>query len=430
VKVLVCGASGFIGRHLGRRLLRSGHTVVAVMRHASNGPVGDFASHAVTGDFSRDVSAADWLPRLAGVDVVVNAVGILRERGEQRFERLHVRGPIALFDACVQAGVPRVVQISALGADEQAQSAFHLSKRMADQHLLSLPLAGTVVQPSLVYGPGGASAALFTLLASLPLIPVPGRGEQPVQPVHVDDMVQALQALIERETDVGQSLPLVGPHPLALRELIARLRAGMRLPPPRWLEVPLPLVRVTAAVADRVPGVPFDRQTLQMLERGNTAPAESTQRLLGRPARAVESFIEREHATSARVQGLLAWLLPLLRLSIALVWIVTGLLSFGLYPVQDSYALLARLGITGALAPVMLYGAAALDLALGVATLVLRRRVLLWWTQIALMLGYMGLITWALPEFWLHPFGPILKNLPMLAAVALLLALEEPRWNT
>jgi hypothetical protein len=65
-----------------------------------------------------------------------------------------------------------------------------------------------------------------------------------------------------------------------------------------------------------------------------------------------------------------------------------------------------------------------------VATLMLRRRVLLWWLQIALMLGYMVLITWALPEFWLHPFGPILKNLPMLAAVALLLALEEPRWNT
>ena len=133
MKVLVCGATGFIGRHLGRRLLSSGHTVVAVMRQASHGPVGDFASHAVTGDFSRDVSAADWLPRLAGVDVVVNAVGILRERGAQRFERLHVRGPIALFDACVQAGVPRVVQISALGADEQAQSAFHLSKRVADE---------------------------------------------------------------------------------------------------------------------------------------------------------------------------------------------------------------------------------------------------------------------------------------------------------
>jgi hypothetical protein len=293
-----------------------------------------------------------------------------------------------------------------------------------------LPFAGTVVQPSLVYGPGGASAALFTLLASLPLIPLPGRGEQPVQPVHIDDVVQALQALIERETDIGQCLPLVGPHPLALRELIARLRAGMQLPPPRWVEVPLPLVRAAGAVAEHVPGVPFDRQTLQMLERGNTAPAESTQRLLGRPARPAESFIDLEHAAGARVQARLAWLLPLLRLSIALVWIVTGLLSFGLYPVQDSYALLARLGITGALAPLMLYGAAALDLALGVATLVLRRRVLLWWMQIALMLGYMVLITWALPEFWLHPFGPILKNLPMLAAVALLLALEEPRWNT
>jgi uncharacterized protein YbjT (DUF2867 family) len=432
MRILICGATGFLGRHLGRRLLQAGHTVVALARHAPRSAIGDFATEVVTGDMGRDIHPAAWLPRLAGIDAVVNAVGILREQGPQRFEDLHVRGPMALFDACAQAGVARVVQISALGADDEARSRYHLSKREADRHLLSLPLAATIVQPSLVYGPGGASASLFTTWASLPLVPLPGPGRQAVQPLHVDDLVTAVQALLE-EKDAGAQgtiLPLVGPEPLALREFLRRLRQGMKLPPARWIEVPPALVRAAATLAGFWPRALFDLETLQMLERGNTAPAAATGRLLGRPPRPVQAFVEPERADAERTLARLSWLLPPLRLSIALVWIVTGLLSFGLYPVQDSYALLARLGITGSMAALALYGAAALDLALGIATLAVRGRPILWWLQIVLMLGYMALITWALPEFWLHPFGPILKNLPMLAAVGLLLALEKPRWTT
>jgi hypothetical protein len=107
------------------------------------------------------------------------------------------------------------------------------------------------------------------------------------------------------------------------------------------------------------------------------------------------------------------------------VWIVTGIVSFGLYPVADSYELLARVGITGMLAPLMLYGAAAIDFLFGIGTMVLRRRRWLWIAQIALMVFYTALISWRLPEFWLHPYGPLLKNLPMVAAIWLLMELEK-----
>ena len=79
-----------------------------------------------------------------------------------------------------------------------------------------------------------------------------------------------------------------------------------------------------------------------------------------------------------------------------------------------------------ALRPLALYGAAALDLVLGVASLLMRRRRWLWLAQIALILGYTAIITARLPEFWLHPYGPVLKNLPMLAALWLLLELDRP----
>jgi len=116
--------------------------------------------------------------------------------------------------------------------------------------------------------------------------------------------------------------------------------------------------------------------------------------------------------------------LRLLRLSIAIVWIATAVVSAGLYPVEESLAMLARVGLSGMPALVALYGAAVLDLALGVAVLALRRRWI-WTLQLVVVLGYTAIITACLPEQWLHPYGPMLKNLPILAAM-LLLRQAEP----
>jgi len=86
-------------------------------------------------------------------------------------------------------------------------------------------------------------------------------------------------------------------------------------------------------------------------------------------------------------------------------------------------------GATGLLATVLLYGAALLDLAIGIAVLVLRRRPWLWLLQLALIAGYTVIITLRLPEFWLHPYGPILKNLPLMAAIWIMYEFEKS-WNT
>jgi hypothetical protein len=117
-----------------------------------------------------------------------------------------------------------------------------------------------------------------------------------------------------------------------------------------------------------------------------------------------------------------------LRIALALMWLWTAIVSFGLYPVADSLALLARVGLHGALALVALYGAAALDLALGVLTLAApaRWRRPVWLAQLALIAAYTVLVSVFLPEYWLHPYGPISKNLPLAALVALLWALEAP----
>ncbi|HEY0940046.1 MAG TPA: NAD(P)H-binding protein [Steroidobacter sp.] len=421
--ILITGATGFIGRRLVATLRESGHRVIAVVRHA------DATEDAVSGDFTRDLDPETWVPRLAGVDVVINAVGILRERGQQTFENIHTRAPQALFSACATAGVKKVIQISALGAD-RGNTGYFTSKHAADEHLATLDLSWTIVQPSLIFGAGGASATLFAVLASLPVIPLPGGGRQRVQPIHIDDAVRAIKEIVETDVMHRRRVALVGPEPMSLRDLLQRLRARMQLPRARFISIPAAMMRASAAIAEHLPGSLLDRETLAMLNAGNTASPEDTRRLLGEPPRAPEQLLTDEQRHGLVREAQLAWLLPLLRISIALVWIWTGIVSLGLYPVEQSYALLARVGIAGVLAPVMLYGAAVLDLLIGIGILVLRRRRWLWLLQLAVIGGYSLIITFKLPEFWLHPYGPLSKNLVMLAAIYMLYTLEGRRWNT
>lgn len=428
MRVLLTGATGFIGSHLAAALLARGHEVIAAGRHAGR----DARMGFVPADFAHDTEKAVWMARLKGVDVVVNAAGIFRPGGAATFAAIHVAAPRALFAACAAAGVRYVVQVSALGADAGARSAFHISKKAADDALAALPLDGCIVQPSLVYGEDGASARMFRMLASMPLAVQLGRAPQMVQPIHIDDVTAAICTLAEQGARGVRRLALVGPEALALVDYLRALRAGMGLGGWRLPVLRLPdwAARVAAAVAGRLPGSPLDREALDMLARGNTADVTPLAALLGRPPRAVRDFIAQ--AAAARTRAQLDWLLPLLKLSIAAVWIWTAIVSAALYPAEQSYGLLARSGVPPALAPLMLYGAAMLDLLFGAATLAWPRRTRgrLWLAQIALIAFYSVVIAVRLPEFLLHPYGPISKNLPMLAALWLLYELEKPAWNT
>ncbi len=420
--ILITGATGFIGSHLVEALAGAGHKVVCAVKSPPREDHGRFPFIRV--DYTRDFDIDVWKPRLEGVEVVINAVGIIREHGRQTFTALHDRAPRALFAACAAAGV-KVVQISALGADENARSRYHLSKKAADDALLALQNRAVVVQPSLVYGPGGTSARLFNLIASLPVIPLPGSGNQQIQPIHVDDLTRAVVALVETDRYLGQRIPLVGPEPLALRRYLSELRRLMGFGPATFLRIPVALIDITAQVGQRLGKGLLDVETWQMLQRGNTADPGLTRELLGREPRPVSEFTSRWEAEELRVSALLSWLQLVLRMSLAAVWLVAGIVSMGVYPVDESYALLARVGITGSIAPVALYGAAALDFAFGLGTLFLHRRRLLWIAQVTLIGVYTITITFFLPEFWLHPFGPLIKNLPILAVILLLYELEK-----
>lgn len=421
--IFITGATGFIGRRLSAVLADRGHDIVCGVRNIP-APHLDQRFSYIKVDYTRDFDADVWSSRLAEVDVVVNTVGILREEGRKTFESIHERAPGALFRACARRNV-KVVQLSALGADEHAQSRYHLSKKKADDALLLSGSRCVIVQPSLVFGREGTSARLFTLLASLPVIPLPGAGQQQIQPVHIDDLIDAIVKLVEEDKYIGCRIPLVGPEPHSLKNYLQKLRQLMGLGNGTFLHVPLVFINFSASIGQWTGKGLLDVETWQMLQRGNVADPNLTRELLGRAPRSPEVFVSSREAAELRQSALLGWLQPLLRFSLALVWLVAGVVSMGIYPVEESYLLLARVGITGSLAPVALYGAAALDFTFGLATLFLRQRKLLWIAQGTLIIFYTLTITLYLPEFWLHPFGPLIKNLPILAIIWLLYELEK-----
>ncbi|HWL62183.1 MAG TPA: SDR family oxidoreductase [Steroidobacteraceae bacterium] len=421
MRVLVCGASGFIGTALTQALRRAGHDVIRGVRRPA-GPQ-DLAI-----DYATDTNPEVWLPRLAGVDAVINAIGIIAERPGSLFIDLHQRAPIALFRACATAGVRRVVQISALGADT-GDTGYFRTKFAADTALMQLSLDWQILRPSLVYGENGASAAAFRRLATLPVIALPALPSTArFQPVHIDDLAAAVVAVLGADTPSRQCIACAGATSHTLRGMIGAYRGFFGLGPALWLSIPRPVMGIAARIAGWIPGLPLNPETWRMLQQGSAADAAAFERLLGHPPRGLDGFIRGSDAERLGMRALREWQLPLLRMSLAAVWLISAVASAFIHPQADSLAMLARTGLTGTLAMIALYGSAALDFALGVATMLWPRRST-WLAQAALIIAYTIIIAFALPEWLSHPFAPVVKNLPMLAILAMLLA-GEPKWTT
>ena len=295
MNVLVIGARGFIGAATCERLRAAGHRVVeAVSARRGGGP------DRVVVDLAADRAPADWLPRLGGIDAVVNAAGVLRDRAGRPIAAIHAEAPIALFEACAEAGVRRVVQVSALGI-EGIEIAYAGTKRAADERLAALTRAGrldgVVVRPSIVFGEGGASSGLFLALARLPvlLLPRPVLRAR-VQPIAVAELAQGLAALVEAPVVPGL-VEAVGPQAVTLAGFIASLRAQAGRAPARVGALPDALTRLSARLGDAVPAVPWCSETLALLGQDNTAAPQPFERLLGRPATRYDALLRPEAAS-------------------------------------------------------------------------------------------------------------------------------------
>jgi len=286
MKILVCGATGFVGRHLTRALRDAGHTAIRAVRRT--GEPGDIAV-----DFCNDTGKDAWLPRLVGIDVVVNAVGVLRDNRNNPMHHVHGATPAALFAAAAETSVARVVQISALGVDSGLDTAYLSTKSLAEHALKALPakLRWLCLRPSVIYGEDGASSQMFRLLAKLPAHGLPMGGQQRLQPVHIDDICRAVTHWLADPNAASQTVAAVGAEATDMRGMLDSYRQQLGHGSALHFAVPSLLVKTAARIGDHIPAIPLCSDTLAMLNAGSTADASKFTRLLGRTPRSYREFI-------------------------------------------------------------------------------------------------------------------------------------------
>lgn len=423
--VLVVGANGFLGGYIAAALHRQGWRVLRGVR-SSHGPARDGERIC---DLTRMTTPAGWQAALQGVDAVVNAAGILREAGEQTFDTVHVRAPLALAQACVAQGVRRFVQISALGVP--ADGEFIASKHRFDEQLLQLPLQAVVLRPSVVYAASGSygGTSLLRAIAGFPGFQwMPGRGAWPLQPVAVEDLADLVVASLTR--DARGLYEVGGPAPMRLSAYQKAWRRWLRIGGERVLQVPEVLVSLQVRVWERLGTGPVGETMWRMLRRGNVTAPDAPMRLqrdLGITPRALEDAL-RAHPSQVqdRWQAQLYFLAPTLRFCVVALWLLSAWAGWRT-PVADIERIAAD-SLLQQWSPVVLARSGALlDLLLG-AWLLTGWRPRLAIAGMALsVIGYTLVLGTVVPGLWLDPLGGLAKNLLVIPALAVLWVLMDRR---
>jgi uncharacterized protein YbjT (DUF2867 family) len=276
VRALVLGGAGFIGRHVCAALLARGHAVFVGTRRARRGHPCDRAVR-----FERCASPAAWSSLLHGVDVVVNAVGILRERPGESYDAVHHLAPDALGRACALAGV-RLVHVSALGLSDKARSGFLRSKVDGERAVAASGADYSIVRPSLLDGPGGFGAKWLRRVARWPLHAVPADATGRMAAMRVEDLGEAIARLCDVPTLFSyRKVELGGRKAYTMAEYLAALRpAGAR--PATLLHVPGWLARLTSHVFDALHFSPYSYGHHELMRSDNVPRPNLLPALLGR----------------------------------------------------------------------------------------------------------------------------------------------------
>jgi uncharacterized protein YbjT (DUF2867 family) len=273
--ITVFGGSGFLGRHLIRRLAKSGAVIRAAVRDPVAAhylkPMGDVGQIAlVRADVTRPAEVA---AAVAGADQVVNLVGILHGRGRYSFDAVHAQAPGHVGRAAAAAGVKRLVHISAIGADPRSPSAYGRSKAAGETALQAEFAGATILRPSLMFGPEDQLFNRFATLARIaPALPLIGGGDTKFQPVYVGDVAQAIVSALANPQAAGRLYELGGPRIYSFRALMEMMlrEIGRRR---ALISVPVGLAKIKAFFLEFLPVPPLTRDQVMQLQQDNLCAA-------------------------------------------------------------------------------------------------------------------------------------------------------------
>ena len=290
MKIVLLGATGFLGHHLLPLLSSAGHDCLALTRYRPS--CRDLV--VLPGVRVRQVKSFDQDTLAAlfdGADAVVNMVGILNEKGRKGdgFRKAHVELVETIIAACKAADVRRIVHISAVGAGE-GKSHYLVSKGEAEQILRAdEAIDETIIQPSVIFGRGDDFFNRFAaLLKAMPMMPL-ACPEARMQPVWVGDVAALISDTLGDRSTIGETLIAVGPHEYRLQELVefTAEAAGVKR---RVVGLPDWMSKFQASVMDFVPGKPFSSDNYLSLQTPNCSEKNSLWRFGIQPS-SIESVV-------------------------------------------------------------------------------------------------------------------------------------------
>lgn len=273
MKIAITGGTGFVGKHLARKLVAEGHEVVLISRGADHRdtstlklprtsfrPVGTNNVTALTEAFK-------------GCDAVAHCAGINRELGTQTFAEVHVRGTQLVVEAACKAGIKRIAFMSFLRARPDCGSKYHESKWAAEEIIRDSGLEYTILKAGVIYGEGDHMLDhLSHAFHTFPLFAFVGMKEQLVRPCAVEDLVRVLSAALMEEKMKNKTFAVTGPEEMPLSEAVRRV-AGVVGKKPSWFRAPLWFHYAFAWCLERTMTIPLvAKAQIRILSEGVVHP--------------------------------------------------------------------------------------------------------------------------------------------------------------
>ena len=271
--VLLIGGTGYLGDVMRNRIRDAGYSVKLLTRSPEHNKRWEREGfHPVSGN----ITDADSIVRaLDGVDSVINLVAIIKEKGDVTFERMNYQGSVNVANAARQAGVSRLLQMSALGAGNMPDYPYHFTKWRAENHIKDLDLEWTIFRPSIIFGPGDKEqfvGQLADVVRKAPVIPVIGDGKSMFQPIHLNDVSDSfIKALDDPATTASQTYDLGGPEKMSYEEILDEIASTLGKKK-RKIHMPPGLMQMAVSIMNPLPLIepPVTNQQLKMLKLDNT----------------------------------------------------------------------------------------------------------------------------------------------------------------
>jgi uncharacterized protein YbjT (DUF2867 family) len=277
--IFVAGGTGFIGTALIAALKEDGHAVRCLVRALQReSRCEEMGFETVPGDITEGESLRG---ALEGVRMVVHLVGIIEERGKQTFKKVHVEGTRNLIEEARRAGVKHFFYQSAIGADLGSWAAYHRTKAEAEEMVKASGIPYTIFRPSLVIGQGGGFIEkLQGIIKTGPVIPVPGKGEAKLQPIHVGDLVKCIVKTIDNPGALGRTYELGGPEHLTYNQVVKTVAAAIGVEKP-LVHIPFALASLGVKILERTPLRPATLEQLRLLNTDNICERDSVRKNFG-----------------------------------------------------------------------------------------------------------------------------------------------------